>query len=147
MISKILVTTDGSKAAQEAVRYAVYLAKQLKASVIIMSIIDSRLFILQKKPVSGAMRDVVEPSYPHAVAEMYTKEAEQLCEDNAVESKVLIKIGHPVEEIIKEAEKLKANLIIIGSRGHSALAASVLGSVTYGVIYANTKIPIMVVKE
>jgi nucleotide-binding universal stress UspA family protein len=34
MISKILVPTDGSKAAQRAAEYAVDLAKHLKASII-----------------------------------------------------------------------------------------------------------------
>jgi nucleotide-binding universal stress UspA family protein len=48
---------------------------------------------------------------------------------------------------MKEAERLKADLIVIGSYGKSALAASVLGSIAYGVIHNNeTKVPIMVVK-
>ena len=47
MISKILVPTDGSKAAQKTARYAVDLAKQLKASVIILSVIDKRSLIGQ----------------------------------------------------------------------------------------------------
>jgi nucleotide-binding universal stress UspA family protein len=39
MISKILVTTDGSKTAQKAAMYGVDLAKQLQASVIVLSVI------------------------------------------------------------------------------------------------------------
>jgi CMP-N-acetylneuraminic acid synthetase len=45
MIAKILVSTDGSKTAQKAARYGVDLAKQLKASVIVLSVIDQRSFI------------------------------------------------------------------------------------------------------
>ena len=48
---------------------------------------------------------------------------------------------------MKEAERSKVSLIIMGSYGRSALAAMVLGSVTYGVIHKDTKIPIMVVKR
>ena len=51
MISKILVPTDGSKTAQKAVKYAVDLAKQLKASVIALSIIDQRSFGFLGQPV------------------------------------------------------------------------------------------------
>ena len=47
---------------------------------------------------------------------------------------------------MKEAEKSKTNLIIMGSHGQSALLAATLGSVTYGVIHKDTKIPILVVK-
>ena len=44
MISKILVTTDGSKTAQKAAMQGVDLAKQLQASVIVLSVIDQRSF-------------------------------------------------------------------------------------------------------
>ena len=42
MILKILVPSDGSKTAQRAAGYAVDLAKQLKASIIVLSVIDMR---------------------------------------------------------------------------------------------------------
>jgi len=45
MISKILVPTDGSRAARKSSMYAVDLAKQLKATVIALSIIDKRSFM------------------------------------------------------------------------------------------------------
>ena len=58
-----------------------------------------------------------------------------------------ITAGHPVEDIVKEASRAKANLIIMGSHGKSALAAAVLGSVTYGVIHKETKIPVLIVRR
>jgi len=61
--------------------------------------------------------------------------------------KTVITSGHPVEVIVKEAERAKADLIIIGSHGKSALAAAVLGSVTYGVIHKDTKIPVLIVRS
>jgi universal stress protein A len=45
------------------------------------------------------------------------------------------------------AKQSKVNLIVMGSHGRSALAAVVLGSVTYGVIHKDTKIPILVVRR
>ena len=55
-------------------------------------------------------------------------------------------MGHPVEEIVKEAKRVKANLIVMGSHGRSALSATVLGSVSYGVIHHDTSIPILIVR-
>ena len=148
MISKILVPTDGSKAAQKATRYAVDLAKQLKAQIFALSVIDKRSSIAQTIPASDTARHVLEPieDYLHEAAESYAEEIKKLCAKNDIRSEIVITTGHPVEEIMKEAEKLKVSLIVMGSHGRSALAATVLGSVTYGVIHKDTKIPVMVVK-
>ena len=64
-----------------------------------------------------------------------------------VQSKKVIRAGHPVEEIIEEAEKSKADLIVMGSHGKSAVKAAVLGSVTYGVIHKETKAPVLIVRR
>ena len=149
MISKILVPTDGSKAAQKAARYAVDLAKQLKASIIVLSVIDKRPFISQTVPATETARHAIEPieHYLREAAERYAGEIKELCEKNGVQSKIVITAGHPVEEIVKGAEKSKADLIVMGSHGRSALGAAVLGSVAYGVIHKDTKIPALVVKR
>jgi nucleotide-binding universal stress UspA family protein len=148
MISKILVPTDGSKAAQKAAKYAVDLAKQLKTSVVALSVIDKRSYMGQTISASDTARHVIEPieNYLREAAERYAEEIKKLCDKNDIRSKMVIRTGHPVEEIMKEAKRSKAGLIVMGSHGRSALAAVVLGSVTYGVIHKDTKIPVMVVK-
>ena len=149
MISKILIPTDGSEAAQKAAMYAVDLAKQLKASIIVLSIIDKRSFIGQTVQAKEATMNVIEPleDYLREAAEVYVGEIIELCNKNGVSSKTVITSGHPVEVIVKEAERAKADLIIIGSHGKSALAAAVLGSVTYGLIHKDTKIPVLIVRR
>jgi len=149
MISKILVPTDGSRTAQKAAKYAVELAKQLKASVVVLSVIDKRSFMGQTVPARTASRHVIEPieDYLREAAEGYAGEIKKLCDNNGVSSKTVIAAGHPVEGIVKEAAKAKANLIIMGSHGKSALAVAVLGSVTYGVMHKETKIPVLIVRR
>ena len=149
MISKILVPTDGSRTAQKAAMYAVDLAKQFKASVIILSVIDKRSFMGQTVPAGKTSRHVIEPveDYLRESAEGYAGEIKKLCDKNAVQSKIVITAGHPVENIVKEAVRAKVNLIIMGSHGKSALAAAVLGSITYGVIHKDTKIPVLLVRR
>jgi len=149
MISKILVPTDGSKAAQRAARYAADLAKQLQASIIALSVIDKRSFTGQTVPSRQTARHVMEPieDYLREAAEGYTGEIRKLCDENGVQSKTVITAGHPVEDIVKEASKAKADLIIMGSHGKSALAVAVLGSVAYGVIHKETKIPVLIVRR
>jgi nucleotide-binding universal stress UspA family protein len=149
MISKILVPTDGSKTAQKAARYGVDLAKQLNSSVIVLSVIDQRSYIGQTVPAVQTAMHVIEPieDYLQEAAEGYAGEIKKLCDKNGVQSKTVITKGHPVEGIVKEAKKSKADLIVMGSHGRSALAAAVLGSVAYGVIHKDTKIPVLLVKK
>ena len=149
MISKIFVPTDGSKAAQKAALYAIDLAKQLKASVVVLSVIDKRSFMGQAVPAGKTSRHVIEPieDYLREAAEWYAGEIKKLSDKNGVQSKTVITAGHPVEAIVKEAARAKASLIIMGSHGRSALAAAVLGSVAYGVIHKETKIPVLIVRK
>jgi len=149
MISNILVPTDGSEVAHMAARYGVDLAKQLKASVIVLSVIDQRSYTGQTVPAAQTAMQVIEPieDYLREAAEAYAGEIKEWCEKSGVQSKTVITTGHPVEEIVKEAEKSKADLIVMGSHGRSALAAAFLGSVAYGVIHKDTKIPVLVVKR
>jgi len=149
MISKILVPTDGSIAALKAARYAVDLAKLLKASVIVLSVVDKRSFVGQTIPAEKTVRHLIEPleDYLREVAEAYAAEIKKLCDKKAVRSKIVITAGHPADDIVKEAVRAKANLIIMGSHGKSALAAAVLGSVTYGVIHKDSKTPVLVVRR
>jgi nucleotide-binding universal stress UspA family protein len=85
--------------------------------------------------------------YQQDAAERYTGEIKKLCKKKGIQSKTVIKQGHPVEEIVKEAEKSKVALIVMGSHGQSALTAATLGSVTYGVIHKDTTIPVLVVRR
>jgi nucleotide-binding universal stress UspA family protein len=149
MISKILVPTDGSKAAQKAAMYAIDLAKQLKSTVIVLSVIDKRSFMGQTVPAGKTSKHITEPieDYLREAAEGYAGEIKRLCDKNGVKSNTVITAGHPVERIVKEAAKAKADLIILGSHGKIALAVAVLGSVTYGVLHKETKIPVLIVRK
>jgi nucleotide-binding universal stress UspA family protein len=149
MISKILVPTDGSATAQKAFSYATDLAKQLNASIIVLSVIDSRSLVAQTVPAVNAPMQIIEPigDYLSEAALAYAGEVKTLCDENGVQSKTVITTGHPVEDIVKEAEKSEVDLIVMGSHGRSALAAAVLGSVTYGVIHNETKVPVLIVRR
>ncbi len=149
MISKILVPTDGSKTAQKAANYAVDLAKKFKASVIVLSVIDKGGMIGQTVPARKTARHILEPieDYLKEAAEGFAGTIKKIFDENRVKSETVIVEGHPVEEILKAAGRSKADLIIMGSHGRSALAAAILGSVAYGVIHKESKIPVLIVRR
>jgi len=149
MISKILVPTDGSKPAKKSVEYAVQFAEQLGATIVLVSVIDKSLVVPQSIPVAATPTKLIEPieDYLGRAAEAYLDEAEELCKKYNVPTRRVMRLGHPVEEIVKEAQRSKADLIIIGSQGRSALKAAVVGSVTFGIINKESKVPVLVVRK
>jgi nucleotide-binding universal stress UspA family protein len=149
MISKILVPTDGSKAAQKAARFAVDLAKQLKASIIALSVFDRSSFIGSASSdafVAPRELESIESSLQED-AKKHGESVKKLCDKHGIQSKTIFTTGHPVEDIVREAKRSKADLIVMGSHGRSALTAAILGSVAYGVIHRDIKTPVLVVKR
>ena len=149
MIAKILIPTDGSVTAKKTIGYAIELAQQTGAALIFLNVIDKSYFTTKSIPSGATPTHLIEPveDYLRQAAEAHLKETEKLCENKGLQSKGIIRSGHPVEEITKEAEKSKADLIIMGSHGRSALKAAVIGSVTFGVIHKDTKISVLVVRK
>lgn len=149
MIAKILVPLDGSKVSHKAAKYAIELAKQTGASLTLLSVIDNR-FVLNQTISSAAspthLKESVE-DYLRQSAESSAVEIAAICDRRHIRWKAIIRKGHPVEEIVKEARKSNADLIIMGSHGNSAQKAAVLGSVTSGVLHKSMKTPILVVRR
>ncbi len=53
--------------------------------------------------------------------------------------------GNPVKEIVRCADAIDADLIVVGSHGHGAIASALLGSVSLGVLHEARR-PVMVVR-
>jgi nucleotide-binding universal stress UspA family protein len=149
MISKILAPVDGSEVSRKAARYAIELAKQTGASLRLLSIIDSRFLIEQSVSASASPTHLGESieDYLKQSAQSAVDEIARECKRNRIQYTSTIRTGHPVEEIVSEATKSKVHLIVMGSHGKSALQAAVLGSVTYGVMHKDTKIPVLIVRR
>jgi nucleotide-binding universal stress UspA family protein len=80
-------------------------------------------------------------------AQAFTDDITKICERNRIRYGVAIRTGHPVEEIVNEATKSKADLIVTGSHDKRTLKAAVLGSVTYGVMHEDAIIPLLIVRR
>ncbi len=151
MIKKILVATDGSKTAGKAVTYAVSLAKQLDrdTSITLLGVVDVFNLIVQGMSTARTPAKIMIETrelLKQATSE-YLAVAAAECRKRSVRARKVIRTGHAVEEIVKEAVKEKADLIVLGSHGRSALRAAVLGSVAYGVIHKGTNIPVLVIRK
>ncbi len=150
MISKILVATDGSETSRKAVCYAIELAKLSKGTVTALTVIDRSVLVGNPLvPASATPAHIIEPveDYLKEVAQKDLDEIKELCDKEGVKTRLVILCGHPVEEIVREAERSSVDLIIVGSHGRSAIQAALIGSTTFGVIHRDTKIPVLVVRK
>lgn len=63
---------------------------------------------------------------------------------HGIDTTALLVQGPTVETILKEAEKLEAEMIVVGSHGRGALLRALLGSTSQGIIQ-KTEVPVLIV--
>jgi len=57
----------------------------------------------------------------------------------------MVRAGTPADQIVRAADELEADLIVIGGRGKGAMEAIVLGSVAYRVLH-HAPCPVLVTR-
>jgi nucleotide-binding universal stress UspA family protein len=147
MIRNILVAVDGSKESAKAADFAMGLAKPMGSSLTLLHVIDNSAYLSRSMPAAATPTHLVEPveDYLRQVAASFMQKIQKKCERKGIKAKMVIKSGHPAEEILKETRKSKAGLVVMGSRGKGAIGA-ILGSVTFGVLHGRSETPVVVVR-
>ncbi|KAA0546280.1 universal stress protein [Bacillus sp. BGMRC 2118] len=140
--SKILVAYDGSGLSKKALRYAIKLAQHDKnAELEIVTVIAYSTYVGSYEAYSlMEMRTVAE-----AAAKSRIEEAKELIKHlpNPTGTKILE--GDPAVQIIKYAEDLGFDVIVMGSRGLGKIREFFLGSVSHNVVQM-AKCPVFIVK-
>jgi nucleotide-binding universal stress UspA family protein len=140
-MKRILIATDGSAAAQQAVELGVDLALHEGAAVAIVQVLPSSDVIAMDG--FGLVGHVPYEVMAHDQAVL--DEAVAVADREGVPAVPKLLRGEPVTEIVTYADLLGADLIVVGSRGHGALASALLGSVSRGVL-ARAGRPVLVVR-
>jgi nucleotide-binding universal stress UspA family protein len=122
----IVVGTDGSEAAQEAVRQATDLASREGARLHLVAAYPDPQ-VLREKITGGA---TTQPVDLRGVAISVLKRAEHYVQDKGVELETHAREGDPAEVIIQVANEQQADLIVVGSRGLTGIRRFLLGSVS-----------------
>lgn len=126
--SKILMCTDGSGYAENAIRFAGDIAKKA----------DSRVTILCVVPEVAKGRE--EP------AKMVLKIGQEILERKGKKAEAKIRHGNPAEEILQESMEGDYDLIVMGSKGKSAVEELLLGDVASLVVHHSTR-PTLIFRE
>ncbi|MCD1294957.1 universal stress protein [Methanocella sp. CWC-04] len=138
--NKILVPTDGSDYSFHAGEHAVYLAKNLGAKVYVLNVVNVDLAFHTGIHYAEGVTEL------EAEGKKATDKIRALCADNGVECEEIIIKGQPSDSIISFSEEIKADCIVIGSIGMSALERVLVGSVSEKVM-RHAKCPVLMVRK
>jgi nucleotide-binding universal stress UspA family protein len=126
MPRSIVVGTDGSKPAEEAVRQATDLASREGARLHLVAAYPDPQ-VLRERVTGGSTAQNVDL---RGVAISVLKRAEHHVRDKGVELDTHAREGDPAEVIIEVANEQQADLIVVGSRGLTGIKRFLLGSVS-----------------
>ena len=150
-MTHVLVATDGSEQSLKATRYLRSLldpASLERVSVIavvrpLAAVPFASDFGEEEHAVQRAEQDPASRSFRQAAQDAVERVAEEL-RDRVPRVDTLVRAGTPADQIIRAADELEADLIVIGGRGKGAMEAIVLGSVAYRVLH-HAPCPVLVV--
>jgi len=164
-IKKILYATDLSPSARYAFAYAVSLANIYGASITILHVlfntpnVDSvaAFYIgqeewrkIKQRTVDDAREALIGKKRENvAIREILTRFSETIKSEveapAAIMDEIVIKKGEPEDHIVEQSIERNCDLIVMGSRGHGAIAEAMIGSTARKVLRRSLK-PVLVVR-
>jgi nucleotide-binding universal stress UspA family protein len=129
MFKSIVVGTDGSDTATQAVREAVDLAGSVGAKLEIVSAYEPVPATRLNEERREAPEDMQWAINPREDVDTTLEAAAKLAREAGVEVEVFARQGDPADAIIDVAEERGADLVIVGNRGMTGAKRFLLGSV------------------
>ena len=143
-MKKILVPIDFSKPSEYAAKMAARIAKKTDAIIYLLHLIELPKGVVDMG--AGSRFSIPESMlYLRKVREKVIDFKDGIFNED-MDVKYFIKLNNPFEGIQKYADKVDADMIIMGSKGHSEFEEMIIGSNTEKVV-RSSKRPVIVVKK
>ena len=130
MFHSIVVGTDGSDTATQAVRQAIELARAVGARIELVSayepVSDARL---REESIQRVPQDLHWMLNPREDVEATLEQAAREVRAAGVEVEVFARQGDPADAILDVAEERGSDLIVVGNKGMTGAKRFLLGSV------------------
>jgi nucleotide-binding universal stress UspA family protein len=144
-IKKILFATDLSKNSAYAFFYALHMAKRDEAKIVVVHAVDPIAPMLVnfedfKYQVAKDRWEEAVIKFKERIQYISVKSDARTGVSSAdFISSILIRLGNPVEEILKVAEEEECDVIVLGTHGKGFLEKAFLGSVSSSVLLQTRK--------
>jgi nucleotide-binding universal stress UspA family protein len=135
---RVLFATDFTTEAQAAAPYAISMAQEHQARLLLLHVMRDPDFKARKRTAEDSVANVM-----HQLYELVPQEAELWCRPEAT-----VRFGNPAERILEAATKLEADLIVLGIRdaaGHLG-AATHLERTTAHKVVAHAPCPVLTIR-
>jgi len=148
-MTHVLVATDGSGQSLKAARYVRSLLGDSIERVSVVAVVRPLAavpFASDFGEETAASREdgPTGNSFRAAAQEAVDRVAEVFA-DGSAQVNAYVRAGTPAEEIIRAANELDVDLIVVGGRGKGAVEAILLGSVSYRVLH-HAPCPVLVTR-
>jgi nucleotide-binding universal stress UspA family protein len=129
LFKRIVVGTDGSETAAEAVRNAIELAKLSDAQLDIVSAYEPVSSERLREEKVEAPGDVQYAVGPREDVNVTLEGAVGVAKQAGIEAQAHPREGDPADAILDVAEEVEADLIVVGNKGMTGARRFLLGSV------------------
>ena len=154
-INKILYATDLSKNSSYAFFYAVDMARRHNASIVILHSVEPfrHAYFEGMSSTAEAMMGRAKKKEQEIDLEEIKKGLQEFCKRTETQigppcvelvSKILVPLGHPVEEILRAADEEGCDTIVLGTHGKGFLRQTFLGSVA-GSVLERARKPVFII--
>jgi nucleotide-binding universal stress UspA family protein len=141
MYRHVLCAYDASPASDAALDHAIDLASAMRARLAIV--------IVAEKPPPNVAAAGVDPTALQQTIERETSQHLRAAAErvpNDVPLTMIQRCGHAAKEILKAADEIGADVIVMGTRGRGRVATNLFGSVAAHIHY-HTRLPMLVVAK
>jgi nucleotide-binding universal stress UspA family protein len=129
LFERIVVGTDGSDTASEAVRQAAELAERIGATLEIVSAFEPVARERLREEASEIPGDVSYAVGPREDVNQVLEAASGPAREKGIEVRTHAREGDPADTILDVAEETNADLVIVGNKGMTGARRFLLGSV------------------
>lgn len=150
-VKKVLIAVDYDPTAQKVAEQGYSLAKTMKAKVILLHVVTDPVYYTSTEytPIMGFGGYMDIPQFPQVAIDGLKLASQHFLEKtkrhlNDENIQTTIKEGDIADSILKTAEELNADIIVLGSHSRKWLENIVLGSVAENVM-KQTHVPLFII--
>jgi len=143
----ILVPTDFSNYSDNALKYAIDIARQYRAKIYLLHVIDEYIQqCVDDYCLSDAtLKEIEQASITNSTDRLQQEQNRVAGGATDVAISAYVKRGVPYEEILREQEEKDIDLIVLSSHGRTGIRRMLIGSVAEKVTRA-AKCPVLLVR-